>query len=190
MPQHRRPAATRSGRTGLLASSVVVAAGAVALAAPAVAQSPDVAIRGISANRLDPGTANVHRLLVACIEAGKAQFVDCAPTGTATLTVSAATKARLKLPSTVIAKGKVVATKANGEGEDGGRVDAVATSATRKRLKTAKTTFEVTYKLSVTSPIQEVVTTKMKWTIRTAGIARLLLRSDGDTADISGGGRG
>jgi hypothetical protein len=181
-------ALTRPVKVALVASTLVATA-AVAQVGPAAAQSDKFSVRGIGITRLDVAKPTVNTLAVACVTPGANTFLDCVPQGSATLKVSAATKRKLKLPSTTIAKGPIVAKPAGGEGEDGGRVAATASSAVRKRLKKAKT-IEVTYRLTVTSPIQEVLTEKVKMTTTSSGVQRLLLRSSGDTFSFGGGGRG
>lgn len=164
-------------------------AAAALVPAAAGAQGEQFAVRGISTNRLDLSSSRVHSLSVNCVVPGTNTFVDCDPQGSATLRVSAATKTRLKLSSTTIAKGTIALRPAAGEGEDGGIVRATATKAVRSRLKTVKRV-EVTYRLTITSPIQTVVKKTLTMTTTSSGLARLLLRSPGDTADLSGGGRG
>ena len=179
--------ASRRLKVALVAS---VVAGSVATAATgAVAQSEQYAIRGIGITKLDTSRTTVNTIAIACVTPGTNVFVDCVPKGSAVLKVSATTKARLKLASTTIAKAPITAKAASGEGEDGGRVLAEASSAVRRKLKTLKT-IEVTYRLTVTSPVTTVVTKKLKMTTTSTGVARLLLRSSGDDVALAGGGRG
>jgi hypothetical protein len=172
-----------------LLAPALVASIAVAQTGPAAAQSDAFAIRAIGITKLDTASTAVNTVAVACVTPGTNSFVDCVPKGSAVLKVGSATKRKLKLASTVIAKGPIIAKPASGEGEDGGRITAEASSAVRKKLKTLKTV-QVTYRLTITSPIQEVITKKMTMTTTSSGVKRLLLRSSGDDVSLGGGGRG
>jgi hypothetical protein len=170
-----------------VASSALLAAVVLLPSGPAAAQSDQLAIRGIGITKLDTGKAVVNRLAVACVTAHQNVFVDCVPQGSALLKVDGGTKRKLGLKSTTLAKGSITAFPSNGEGEDGGRVDLKASKAVRRKLAGVKV--KVTYTLTVTAPIHEVVTKKMTMTA-TSGVARLLLRSSGDDVALAGGGRG
>jgi hypothetical protein len=169
-----------------LAPALVFTAIAVAQTGSAAAQSDAYAIRAIGITKLETTRTAVNTLAVACVTPGTNSFVDCVPKGSAVLKVDSATKRKLKLASAVIAKGPIVAKAAGGEGEDGGRVTAAASSAVRKKLKTLKTV-TVTYTLTITGPIQEVITKKLSMTTTSSGVKRLLLRSSGDDVSLAGG---
>ncbi|WP_354697477.1 hypothetical protein DSM112329_03107 [Paraconexibacter sp. AEG42_29] len=185
------PSSRRSWAAVAAATTVVGASAALlALSGAASAQDAAFAVRGIGVTKLDTGPAITHHLTVSCVAAGTNTFVDCVPTGTAKITVDAATKKKLKLTSATLGTAKVVAKAATGEGEDGGAVDVKASAAVRKKLAKVKSV-KVTYTVTVTAPVPAVLKTSGTWSVNTfTGAKRLLLRSPGDSVDLAGGGRG
>jgi hypothetical protein len=117
-----------------------------------------------------------------CVTAGANAMVDCDLPATATITVSAATKAKFELRSTRVAHGAYV------KAGEGGSVKLVATRAMRKKLKASRgRLLPVTYRLRVTSPITKTVSKKVAMRIGGSPTKQLVLRSSGDTFAVSGG---
>jgi hypothetical protein len=172
-------------RFGAVLAVTVVAGSAAALyhTGPAAAQADEFFLRAVGTTALKATSpSSINSFGLVCGPAGTAGGGDCVASASATMTVDASTKRKLKLTSAKIAKG---ASKPAGEGVV---VKMVASAAVRKKLKGVKT-LKVIYTVTATSPITETFKQTVVMNV-TGAPKRLLIRSSADTFDFSGGGRG
>jgi hypothetical protein len=151
-----------------------------ASAGVAVAQdNNNLAYRAVGQTALTLNSTTINGIGLFCVKAGENKVVGCNLEATGRMTVSAATKAKYKLPSALIAKG--VYAKAG----EGGSIQMKASSAMRARLKKAKVKkLPVSYSIKVTGPGTETFSKKVTMTVGSS--VRLFIRSSGDTAAIDG----
>jgi len=147
------------------------------------AGSGKLAVRYAGVNVLFPGRPTLISVIPVCVFEGQNSGpADCVNAATATITVSAATKRKLKLRTAILARGDEVVPCGQAE-----CLRLKASKAVRERLKKAKRV-AVTFRLQITSPVKETLTKKLTMEItRTDDAERLLLRSSGDTFVFSGG---
>jgi hypothetical protein len=152
--------------TTVLGTFAALAAGAAfGGALPAIAQTSDEDwARAVGSNGVFTNSERFARFGLVC------SADPCA--AKMTMTVSAATRAKLGLKSAVVAQGS---SKKCGEGVC---LILEATKAVRAKFKAAKSV-PVTYRLAATSPVQETVTKKV---VVTAGsrIERFFVGTSGD----------
>ena len=147
------------------------------------AGSGKLAVRYAGVNVLYPRRSTLITVIPVCVFEGQNSGpADCVNAATATITVSAATKRKLKLRTAILARGDEVVPCGQAE-----CLRLKASKAVRERLKKAKRV-AVTFRLQITSPVKETLTKKLTMEItRTDDAERLLLRSSGDTFVFSGG---
>lgn len=166
---------------------LAVAISALAPAAVSAQSDQPPAVRVIGANLLTTSGEQLHRVGILCLVGGtntsQSDESDCM-SAKAKITVSNATKRKLKLRSTTLATGSASFTP----GADGGwGLKLESSKATRKALKKVKKV-DVTYSITFTKPVTETLTVKATMGINKV-MGRLLLRSKDDTTAIAGGGR-
>jgi hypothetical protein len=118
-------------------------------------------------NTLDPARADINKVGMGCGDTyyGNSASHPCLLEGAGTITVGAATRKRLKLPSALLARGTI---EENGEGTY--KLEFAVSKAIRKRLARLSS-IAATLRIKIVGPFTKTFTLKMTMPVHQAGKA-------------------